>query len=159
MGRPRHLFLVLIPFLSAAITAVSFRYPGDEYGLWGVGALPGLWLTLFVGDGSPGWGFGVALAGGITAMAMLGAVLDKLRAPWVPWYALWVVAAGLLCATMLAPYPSWARAMSKNGSFQDYALSSLNMGLTLSTAATIVVTASLRAGIRVSATIRRMRRR
>lgn len=155
MSRPRRLYTVAIPVLWATVASVGFQYPGDEYGLWAAGALPGLWLPLLVGEGSPLRGFWVVLAGGIIVTGALGAVLDRLRAPWLPWYALWVISAGVLCAATLASYPSWARAMSKNGSFQAYAMSSLNVGLTFSTAAMIVSTAAYRAGRRLLIRVRR----
>ena len=155
MGQPRHLFAVAIPALWSTTMAVAFRYPGDEYALWAVGALPGLWLPILVGEGNLTRCLAFTLSAGVVVTAGFGAVRDRVRVRWLHWYALWVIAAGAICAWQIASFPSWARAMSKNGSFQAYALFSLNAGLMLSTTTMIAAVAAWHTGRRLIALPRR----
>jgi hypothetical protein len=145
VSQPRRLFIITIPVLWATICTASFQYPGDEYGLWAIGALPGLWVPLLVHEGSPLSGLWLILAGGIPVMAGMGAILDRLRAPWLAAYAFWVIVAGCVCAAAIGSFPSWTMAIAKNGSFQAYALSSLNLGLAFAGVGLIVVTGLYRA--------------
>jgi hypothetical protein len=148
------MFTVSLPAIWVVTSAAGFRFPGDEYGLWAVGSLPGLWFPVLLGCGDLKVGLWLTLLAGGAVTAGFGAVTDRLRVRWLPWYALWVVAAGVICGLELSSYPSWAKAMSKNGSFQAYALSSLNVGLMLSTLAMIAATAAWRGGGRLIARFR-----
>lgn len=126
---------------------VAFHYPGDEYGLWSGAALPGLWLPILLPVGDIKHILWLTIPAGALVMAGLGAALDRLRSSFRVWYAIWVIAAGLLCCWTLSQYPNWPRAMARNGSFQAYALSALNVGLLFATVVMIAATAVWRATI------------
>ncbi|MGC1273035.1 MAG: hypothetical protein WBC44_04965 [Planctomycetaceae bacterium] len=141
MTHPGWLFAVIVPTIWAITCIVAFQYPGDEYGLWSGAALPGLWLPILVPVGDIKHILWFTIPAGVLVMAALGAALDRLRSSFRAWYAIWVIAAGLLCFWNLSEYPTWSRAMAKNGSFQAYALSALNVGLLFATVVVIAGTA------------------
>jgi hypothetical protein len=76
-------------------------------------------------------------------MAVLGILLDLLRARRWWWLGLWAAVAVALLGTTLADYPSYQRAMSKNGSLGAYIYFSLNAGLTVASLIMLVVAALL----------------
>jgi hypothetical protein len=147
--RPKWLFTVTIPAAWATTCFAGFHFPGDEYGLWAAASLPGLWLVFLIPVNDVNVALWMILAAGSVVMAALGAVLDRLRSSFIVWYALWTVSAGMLCWLMLRDFPSWQRAMSKNGSFQAYALSAMNVGLLLSTIVVLAGTSLIRLNSRV----------
>lgn len=133
-------YVISVPVLWMAVSAINFHYPGDEYGGWGVGSLPGLWILPIVGtSGSPSRLVPYVLAAGGMVMATLGWAMDGLRTPLIPWAIVTAIAAGLFGAWALAPFPSWERAIAKNGSIQAYILPSFNLGLLSSTVLMIMV--------------------
>ena len=72
-------------------------------------------------------------------MAVVGLLLDLLRAPR-RWLVIpWGVIAVLICVATIGSYPSYQRAMSKNGSLQAYIFFSLNIGLYVTCLLTLLV--------------------
>jgi hypothetical protein len=119
-----------LPVAWAATCFASAHFPGDEYGLWVVGSVAGLWILAIVGDNGGIWDFlPIVLATGAATMAVVGLLLDLLRTPRRWWLILWGVAAVGFCVITIGSYPSYERAMSKNGSLQAYIFFSLNAGL------------------------------
>ncbi|MBA3314048.1 MAG: hypothetical protein M3552_00225 [Planctomycetota bacterium] len=143
LRQPRRLYTVAVPTVWAITSLVNFRFPGDEYGGWGAGSLPGLWVVPLI-DGSPLPLLPFVLVGGFVVMMALGAILDKLSSPWMPWYSIWLIAAGAIFGYSLSRFPSWDRAMSKNGSIEAYLLPALNLGLLFSTVTMILATGCYR---------------
>jgi hypothetical protein len=84
-------------------------------------------------------------------MAVVGLLLDLLRAPRRLWAGLVIVAAIAFCIVSVSSYPSYRKAMSKHGSLQAYVLFSLNMGLYAACALLLVVAPVLRLWRRVPA--------
>jgi hypothetical protein len=152
--QPRRFYLVVLPLLWGVIDFVNFYYPGDEYGGWAGSSLPGLWAAYFV-NGHPGQAVPVVLLAGGLVMAAFGWFMDWLRVPWSAWYAVWLVAAGLLFCWSVSFYPTWDRAISKNGSIQAYILPALNLGLMFSSIACAFITAAVRGVARVVWAFRR----
>lgn len=117
------------PLLWAVISRTALEYPGDEYGVWGVGSLAGLWILFLA---SPGGDVRViawyVLAAGVAVMALSGWVLDVLRVPRRAWLAVWIAVAFAICVASIASHGSYRRAIAKNGSLATYVLFSLNFG-------------------------------
>jgi hypothetical protein len=124
-SRPRF-FTIVLPILWGTIATFSFQYPGDEYGLFGVGSLSGLWgLWLFpsLHQGvSPDRIFPVILLTGIATMAVLGYLVDRLRCSRVAFVITWLTAAAIVLAHVLSLFDNYERALAKNGSTQAYVL-------------------------------------
>lgn len=140
----RPLFTSALPPLWLAICLLSFRHPGDEYGLFGFGSLAGLWIFWIVGDsGSPQQLLIYVAVTGTLTMLALGWLLDRLRAPLLVWLVIWLAAAFLLTGWVLWQFPTWERAISKNGSLAAYVLFGTNLGLTLATVVMVLATASV----------------
>ncbi len=123
-------YIWLVPAAWALCALVSFQYPGDEYGLWAANALAGLWSLFLVGNsGSPSGLVLPIVLGGSLVMAIAGFILDRLRVRCWLFAGLWAISAAALCVTTILSYPSYQKAISKNGSLAAYVLNSLNMGL------------------------------
>lgn len=124
MTPARPLFTFLLPVAWVTLSALSFRYPGDEYNLWGFSSIAGTWIIWFARELLSGqhprdflpW----ILAAGFLTMTLLGYLLDRLRAPRLPFLLTWLATTPLLVINALSQYESYARAMSKNGSLQAY---------------------------------------
>lgn len=141
----RPLFTLALPPLWLITCLLSFRHPGDEYGLFGVGSLAGLWIHWLIGNaGSPLEALiSIAVTGTLTMLA-LGYLLDRLRGPLLPWLAIWLVAAAGFTTWTLWEFPSWERAIGKNGSLAAYVLFGMTLGLLLATLVMIAATAPAR---------------
>jgi len=132
----------VLPVLYALTAIVSLRHPGDEYGLFIISALPGFWATflqkaLGVGN-APGQILPPLILAGAITMAIPGWILDKLRVSRLVWPGIYLVGGVALAAAAILSYPSYERAMGKNGSLTAYLMSSLNLSLYLTCVAAIV---------------------
>ena len=155
MTRLRLLYTVLLPITSTALSAMSFRYPGDEYGLWAVSSMAGGWIlvaapSLHQGQ-APGTILPWVLAAGFLSLLPMGYLLDRLRAPRILFLVVWVTLAVLAVVSTIRQFPSYERAIAKNGSLAAYTLAGANFTLT--------VTALLFVGVfALAATVRRLSR-
>lgn len=134
--RPRWLYVWLVPIVWTAVVWTNYRYPGDEYGGFGGGAMAGLWSLKVLGITDPHRMLPPILLAGAATVAAAGALMDKLRAPWVPWIVLMLTVSTAFFAWWFGSFPSVERALGKNGSYQAYVLPSINIGIY---AATLVV--------------------
>jgi hypothetical protein len=126
----RWCYVWMLPLVWVLVSFAAANYPGDEYGLWGVGSMAGVWIIAIVGNVSSVWKLlPFVLVAGAASMAVVGLLLDLLRTPRRWWVILWGVTAVAFCVLTIASYPSYQRAMGKNGSLQAYIFFSLNMGL------------------------------
>jgi len=145
-GMKKLFFTWLIPLLWGICSLLQFRFPGDEYGLWAYGSLPGTWIAFFVSFGdihNPLWPISVALVGSLI-MAGFGRLLDGVgvrRSVWLGTLAIGTVLAFVLS---VGSYPSIAKALSKNGSWTAYVLSSTMMGIYFSIVAVLILTLARR---------------
>jgi len=144
---------VLVPVFWMTGVSLGFHHPGDEYGLWVISALPGAWLGFLfpiVGD-IGGFAPKVVVAGG-ACMAAVGWVMDGLRVPFRPWMLGILLGTVGLCFQTIAQYPSYERAMGKNGSLAAYVLFGWNLSVAGASLFGIVITALARWLSRRSAT-------
>lgn len=128
----RYHYRIALPLIWVVVTNVSWKHPGDEYGLFFVGALPGVWLMFLFNFGHLPTAFWLTLIGGLPPMFLLGWLLDRVRVPRSAWFTVFGLLSAGLVAWSLAQFPSYSRAMSKNGSIAAYVAASMNMSLWLS---------------------------
>jgi hypothetical protein len=125
-------FAAVLPAMWGVTCFVEFFFPGDEYFYWAAASLPGLWIILLKGNAGDIHSVLLPVVlGGAAVMSAVGFAMDRLRLSKAIWPWLYVsIAIGLLVAT-IASYPSWHKAMSKNGSLAAYALFASNAGVYL----------------------------
>jgi len=131
-SKMRHFLVWMAPLLYAACAYGSYRYPGDEYGMFLVSALPALWLTPFIQIGHLDDVVWLLIAGGAVPLTGLGFALDRLKVPRRAWAFCYVATTACLLPWGLSQYESLERAISKNGSIQAYFYSGANLALYLS---------------------------
>ena len=121
----------LLPLCWTPASVLGYLYPGDEYGLYAVGSLPGVWAYFLfrLGDvNSVLFPLHIAL-GGALVMALGGFALDKLRANRRTFWLAAPVLAVILFVYALPSYGSLKEALAKNGSYQAYAFMSVNVAV------------------------------
>jgi hypothetical protein len=123
----------------------SIHHPGDEYGMAVVGLLPLCgWAARWVPkSGRPIDAISMLALTGLVPAAMYGWAMDRARAKW--WIFLSLATIGIVGLTVwaLSGYPSYQRAMAKNGSLTAYV--SASALLTLPPAA--IVSTSIAVGV------------
>lgn len=77
---------------------------------------------------------------GVIVLGLLGWAMDALRVPRRAWWLPWPVLAAVICVVTIRGYPSYERAIAKNGSLQTYVLFSMNFALYLSIVALLALT-------------------
>jgi hypothetical protein len=113
--------------------------------LWAISSLPGTWIGWVFGDVG---GLGsflpkVLLVGGLV-MGVCGWLMDRLRVPLLAWGIGVVLSTVGIALQALAQYPSWDKAMSKNGSLTAYLCFGWNVSIALATVLGLAITAVLR---------------
>ena len=134
-------YRILIPLLWLLVTWTSWKHPGDEYGLFAVGALPGIWIVAFLKfshlrEVLPA----ILLVGGAT-MALAGWLMDRLRIWKLVWLSLLIAGTCLLVLWALSQFPTYNKAISRNGSLTAYIAASLNISSYVAASTLIVLTA------------------
>ncbi len=144
------LYRLTIPWLWLAVALVSWRYPGDEYGLFVIAnGLPGAWLSLWLHfSGSPDDIFPTVLAVSGGSVFVVAWVMDRLRVPSWLLLTLWLTGAIVLFKMAYDPFESHARAMAKNGSLTAYVSAASNLGLFLACIGAVMLTGGYRIAIR-----------
>jgi len=134
----KYFWVFLLPAIWAPVSFISYYHPGDEYALYAISNIIGLWFYLIIKNTSLMipiqsilFPITLALAGGII-MALIGFGADKLQINRRLWLSLWLVLFILVFIFSVNSYPTLAKALSKNGSWTAYAASSLNIALYLS---------------------------
>lgn len=111
----------------------SIHHPGDEYGMAVVGLLPLCgWAARWVPkSGRPIDAISMLALTGLVPAVMYGWAMDRARAKW--WIFLSLTTIGIVGLTVwaLSGYPSYQRAMSKNGSLTAYVSASALLTLPL----------------------------
>lgn len=123
----RGFFLLVVPILWSFGSVMHFRFPGDEYAMWGVSSMAGAWVLFLVpsvGDINQPWIRSSVAGAGALVMAAVGGLLCWLRVRIWVWSVLWLVSAAIWLGYMISRYPSIERALAKNGSWWAYVLSS-----------------------------------
>lgn len=149
--RPRRLWFYrpALPFAWLLVTIVSWNYPGDEYGLFLASALPAIWvapLLSYLHISEVLWSI---LPAGFLTMLLLGWALDALRVRRSAWIAAVLAIAIGLVLLGLWEFPTYQRAIAKNGSLTAYVAAGLSLGLLLATIFGIVVTPVWRGLVRL----------
>jgi len=135
----------LVPALWLANSYVSSEHPGDEYGMFFVGALAGSWLVMIFGDaGTVQQAMFRVILIGTVVMAVMGLLLTLLRASRVLWIATLVLVAAAIVTQSLLSYPSLQRAISKNGSITAYVCLGVNFGSYVATVVSLLVAIPMR---------------
>lgn len=149
----------LLPLCWTPLSALGYLYPGDEYALYAMGSLPGLWAYFLfrLGDvNSFLFPLHIAL-GGALVMALGGLALDKLGANRRTFWLAAPVLAAVLLFYSLSSHGSLEEALGKNGSYQAYVLLSVNVAVYL--VAALLLAWSLMRRLIVWSTRRRTSRR
>jgi hypothetical protein len=126
----RGFFLLVVPILWSFASVIHFRFPGDEYAMWGVSSLAGSWVLFLVpsvGDIHQPWIRSSVAGTGALVMAAFGCVLWWLKVRILFWLVLWLISALTWLGFMLSGYPSLERALAKNGSWWAYLFSAAMM--------------------------------
>lgn len=145
LWRPRWLFAWFLPLVWTTVGWNNLTHPGDEYGGFFSGSLAGLWIIAVVGSAGSVQRTGVfVLVAGSVTVAFAGWVLDKLKAPFLPWALLFLITAAVFFTRWFGSFPSVERALAKNGTYEAYLLPSLNLGLTMATLAILASTGLFR---------------
>jgi hypothetical protein len=138
-------YRIALPVIWLVAALSSWDHPGDEYGLFALSCAPAAWVAPFLAYTHLREVLPILLAAGMATMALVGWLMDGLRvrrAAWLPLFALGAVA---LVLYALSEYPSYQRAMAKNGSLMAYASAATNVSLYLSSILVILGTLSGRA--------------
>jgi hypothetical protein len=142
MEKKWRFFVWLLPVLWGGCSLLHYHFPGDEYGMYGISSIVGVWAIFIVKVGDvnhPMFPASIAVAGAII-MAGVGWFMDWMRI----WRKLWgiifaICAIGVFVLSVLS-YPSIEKALSKNGSWWAYILFSINIGVYLSVILTVNLT-------------------
>lgn len=127
-------FVWFLPLAWAGCAWGATEHSGDEHMMFVVGSIAGFWIFAILDNAdypSIQQQAPLVIAAGAAAVAVVGLLLDWLRASRRIWAALWAVIAVAVCVTTIASYPSYQRAIAKNGSLLTYVYFSINYGLYL----------------------------
>jgi hypothetical protein len=139
----KYVYVWLLPLLWSVCSLLSFEFPGDEYGIYAVSSMAGTWaLFLFniQGDIHKFAFRGTITATGIIVILIAGFILAKLRVKLKLWFVLYITLAVVIMVLTINSYPSFEKALSKNGSLWAYLFGSLNMGLYASVILSVIIT-------------------
>ena len=143
----KYLYVWLLPLVWSICSFMSFQFPGDEYGLYAVSSMIGIWIAFLVdmpGDiHHPAFWMSITATGAII-MALIGWGLSALRVKLRLLLILHICAAVAFFLLVVFSYPSIEKVLSKNGSWWAYIFSSLNMGLYASVIFSGIITGILR---------------
>lgn len=135
-------YRLTIPWFWLVVANISWRHPGDEYGMFvGANGLPSaLASILLFGDGGSMFRvFATMLACSCAAMFLLSWAMDRLRVWAVVFVPLYMISTVLLVMWALSGYESYHRAMMKNGSLTAYVSAASNLSLFATSVLCIVV--------------------
>ena len=122
----RGFFLLVVPILWSFASVIHFRFPGDEYAMWGISSMAGTWILFLapsVGDIHQPWIRSSVAGTGALVMAAVGGIQYWLKVRVWLWTLLWLISALVWLGCMISQYPSAERALAKNGSWPAYLLS------------------------------------
>ncbi len=124
-------FVWILPILWAGCSLLSFRFPGDEYAMYGISSIAGVWIVFFISLDiihNPMFPVSIALTGAIVMM-ILGFLMDLIKIRKAMWKILFPAAVIVIFVISIKAYPTIERALRKNGSWWTYIFFSINMGL------------------------------
>ena len=139
----KYIYVWLLPLLWSVCSLISFEFPGDEYGIYVISSIAGIWaVPLFNihGDIHKFAFRGGITAAGIIVILIMGFILAKLLVKMKLWFLLYITLAAVALVVMIGSYPSIEKALSKNGSLWAYIFGSLNLGLYASVILSAIIT-------------------
>jgi len=144
--RDRWQYRLTIPWVWLIVAIISWRFPGDEYGLFGVAnGLPSAWISLWLGfNGGPNDIIPIMVASSFTSMLLISWAMDGLRVPRWLVLSLWLIGTVVLFQIAFGQFESYARAIAKNGSLTAYVTASSNLSLFLTCVCGILLTGCYR---------------
>ncbi len=120
--KARHLLVWLVPSLWSMCAFGSWHHRGDEYDMFGVCILPGIWLVFLpLNFGQPWQVYPLLIAAGALPMAVVGFLLDRLPVPRRLWGAIFIAASITLFAWGSLSVLSLEQAIAENGWLSAYA--------------------------------------
>ena len=128
---PRPWFVRAVPIAWAVVAFLSLQNPGDEYMLFALASLPGVWVALLANAGDIHSVAPVVFAVGAAVCAGLGWLLDRVQASVGLWMGVVVVSTVALTALALGRFETYEAAMSKNGSLAAYVFAAASLGILL----------------------------
>lgn len=141
---PRRLYRILLPLLWLVAAMTSYQHPGDEYGMFIVSALPASWILAIVSESNIQNILPLVFMAGAVPVALSGWALDRLRVRLLLWLPLFLTITVALVLYSLSGYPTYQRAMAKNGSLTAYISAGSNLALYLSTIVSYLATLVIR---------------
>jgi hypothetical protein len=135
----------VLPLVWTVCCWVNFHFPGDEYAGWVIGSVAGTWILMLgivknSGDINVFWdALGPALVAGAATMAVLGWLLDRLRAPLAILPLGTIPIASLMTWIAWRNYGSYKRLVGGMGSLTAVILPGINIGLTVTAVAAVLV--------------------
>lgn len=138
---PRFFYRVTLPTCWLLAAWASWNHPGDEYGMFLVSALPACWVAIFLSSSNLQVVLPPLFAAGTLTMVLGGWNMDRLRIRPLLWASSYLGGTIALVLWSLAEYPSYQKAMSKNGSLTAYVSAAANVSLYLSALGSFLGTA------------------
>lgn len=150
LTRTRWLYRLTVPWIWLPVALVSWKHPGDEYGLFGIAnGLPSAFISIWLRPtGEPNNIFPKMIFCSFVAMLLISWVMDRLRVPLWLTVPLWILAGYVLFEMSYGDFESHARAIAKNGSMTAYVSASSNLGLFLACMLGIILTGGYHAARR-----------
>ena len=130
--KPLKLFYTwLLTLVWAVVCFASFFHPGDEYGLWAVGSMPGLWGVLLHGNQGDIHGLLLPMVGaGAVTVLPFALLMDLLRISRKWFFASWaLVAVTLFVGVMVFADRPLQRSHTVADGLISYSLAAINVAL------------------------------
>lgn len=125
-------YRLTVPWFWLVVALVSWRHPGDEYGMFVIAnGLPSALISIVCfGDGGSMFNvFATMLACSGVAMFLLSWAMDRLRVSAAVFVPLYLGITIQLVFWALSGYESYHRAIMKNGSLTAYVSAASNLSL------------------------------
>lgn len=132
MKKNRLFYIWFIPLVWAMTSYLQYFHPGDEYGMYVISSLPGIWIGIIVSSfdiGDPIMGGGLVALVGALVMTTFGFLMDSVKVQKIFWAFAFSGAAVAVFIMSIMSYPSLDRAIAKNGSIRAYVFMSINVGI------------------------------
>lgn len=140
-----YFFVFILPILWGSVSVVSYFHPGDEYGLYAISNIIGVWPLMILQVFSLSFDIHnlwiptiVAITGSLI-MASIGFGLDKLNVNQWLWGILWIMFSTLLFIYVLNVHPTIQKTLAKYGSWTAIIAYALNVGLYVSVILSAIV--------------------
>ena len=142
---PRTPLRRLLPVVWGMGCLLGFSAPGDEYGLFALGSLLGVWVAFLLPSlHSPAGALLPVLAVGCGLMYGFGCLLDRLHARVAFWLCAWSVCGVAAVLLLLSNFATYEQAIARNGSLLAYLVCGSQLGAAAATLLAGIVAAVAR---------------